>query len=163
MSDVAERAEQSLEGVTEGPWTVETGDYGNVHDASVWVDWGKGYPLFVCPDCGVRGSTHLAVAKFVVDSRSLLPELVAVVKGKDAEIAQLREQLIDAHLEILEEKTEYWHDVPMRPSERDQITDADHVGMTLHEHLGLTDAEGAHYVCNPREFMRQRPFGSGTC
>lgn len=85
MSDVADRAEAALEGVTDGPWVAEySGEQGNCvipHDAQSTRE-------AVC-------TTHLyyqaADAEFIAAARQLVPELVAELKTTRAQLAAVRE------------------------------------------------------------------------
>ena len=96
MSDVADRAEAALEGITDGPWVAEySGEQGNCvipHDAQSTRE-------AVC-------TTHLyyqaADAEFIAAARQLVPELVAELKTTRAELERLHSwdglmSLLDEH------------------------------------------------------------------
>jgi hypothetical protein len=68
MSDVVERAEAALEGITEGEWDVRDGFV---------------YPLSI--RCGL-GGIWPRDARFIAAARTLVPELLAEVKSLRAQI-----------------------------------------------------------------------------
>lgn len=78
MSDVVERAKAALEGVTEGPWDVVHGAWGNVWHFS---DDAGSPPLIVR-----MGGMTQPDAEFIAQSRTLVPELVAEVERLRAEL-----------------------------------------------------------------------------
>ncbi|AEK08138.1 hypothetical protein FGG20_gp081 [Mycobacterium phage Baka] len=86
MSDVVERAKATLEGVTEGPWTFQhwggqnqNGDYAE----SILFDGNGETMTYGLPD--VDG-------EFIASARSLVPELIAEVELKSAQLAEWRAQ-----------------------------------------------------------------------
>lgn len=76
MTDIIERAEAALEGVTDGPWVVV--GYGNIHYHVV----GEQPPI--------AKVWNTANSQFVVAARSLVPELVTELKATRAENERLK-------------------------------------------------------------------------
>ncbi|AXH69201.1 hypothetical protein SEA_RYADEL_104 [Mycobacterium phage Ryadel] len=105
MSDVVARAKAALEGVTEGPWETRvhampgaTVDEWYVREITHTFDPSM-HRLNVLK---VRGATHaarqccwpptVADAEFIASARSLVPELIAEVELKSAQLAEWRAQ-----------------------------------------------------------------------
>ena len=81
MSDVVQQAKSALEGVTEGPWDVVSGAWGNV-----WRFPDEGTPTVV-----VRlGGMSEPDAEFIAAARSLVPDLVAEVEELRGAIETIR-------------------------------------------------------------------------
>jgi len=81
MSDVVQQAKAALEGVTEGPWDVVSGAWGNV-----WHFPDEGTPTVV-----VRlGGMSEPDAEFIAAARSLVPDLVAEVEKLRGAIETIR-------------------------------------------------------------------------
>ncbi len=87
--DIITRAEAALEALADCVWVAEVEDE---IDAPVWVyhDNERPRPLFVCPDCNVRGGADPRDSEFIAAARSLLPELVAELKTTRAQLETLR-------------------------------------------------------------------------
>ncbi|AEK09177.1 hypothetical protein FGG23_gp081 [Mycobacterium phage Ibhubesi] len=99
MSDVVERAKVALEGVAYGPWEFDCSDEGMqaVGGPVIWLGDG---------DLGFRVEAHYQDdrnAEFVAQARTLVPELIAEVERKSAQLAEWRAQYdaIDAENERL--------------------------------------------------------------
>ncbi|AKY02893.1 hypothetical protein PHATNISS_83 [Mycobacterium phage Phatniss] len=99
MSDIVERAKAALEGVAYGPWEFDYSDEGMqaVGGPVIWLGDG---------DLGFRVEAHYQDdrnAEFIAQARSLVPELIAEVELKSAQLAEWRAQYdaIDAENERL--------------------------------------------------------------
>lgn len=76
MSDMAERAKEALEGVTDGPWRAV--HVGNIHWGVSNGEWS--FPTIVKAQCSYDGygsGSSQANAEFIAAARTLVPELVA--------------------------------------------------------------------------------------
>lgn len=86
MSDIIARAEAALEGVTEGPWTVESQVDHMSGETEYWlpeIEQWRGYRNNI--QCG----TDKALARFIAAARTLVPELIAELKSARAQLALL--------------------------------------------------------------------------
>lgn len=94
MSDVIERAEAAMEGVTAGPWVVNRDGWACVSPGPDSVF--HGYFEGSCGDCGdeILDSASVAIsiedAEFIAAARTLVPELVAELKAARAEVERHR-------------------------------------------------------------------------
>lgn len=91
-ADVLTRAKAALEGVTEGPWTYDLGSWeggGRVLSSETY----NGYPmnLFDSGDPFQEPCTGRADARFIAESRTLVPELMALAESQAAKLAAIRE------------------------------------------------------------------------
>ena len=99
MSDVVERAEAALEGVSEEPWHIprrgtgiDSGEYGTV------IGGGDVDCMSYCygGSSTIEGDNLDADLRFIAAARSLLPELVAELKTTRAQRDEFAAQLDDA-------------------------------------------------------------------
>ena len=98
MSDVVQQAKAALEGVTEGPWDVVSGAWGNV-----WHFPDEGTPTVV-----VRlGGMSEPDAEFIAAARSLVPDLVAEVEKLRGAIETIR-FLAKRHANAFHVGGDYW-------------------------------------------------------
>lgn len=94
MSDIVERAEAALDGITEGPWTVNHEGWACISSGSNSVF--HGYFEGSCGDCGdeINDAASVAIsiedAEFIAAARALVPDLIAELKATRAENEQLR-------------------------------------------------------------------------
>lgn len=138
--DVVTRAEVAYAGLTKGEWKVSPplsktfpGNYWSIGTAT------DGLVERFTGEC----ANSEGDAQFFVKSTVLVPELVA-------EVMQLREQLIDAAVQYLDQSAAYYRDAIKGPANE------------IHKHLDLTVSELTEYVLDPREFVWQKLFGSET-
>lgn len=91
MTDVVERAEAVLADVfTPGPWLVEDG-LDTFDGRRIWHDDGEPGVMYVCEDIWQGTDDGLGDAKFIAESRTLVPELVAEVKRLREQVAAVSE------------------------------------------------------------------------
>ncbi|MGV0785202.1 hypothetical protein [Mycolicibacterium sp. XJ775] len=94
MSDVVERAKAAQDGVTDGPWEVNSEGWACISSGSDSVL--HGHFDGCCPSCGevMTEDANVVVgiedAEFIVQARTLVPELVAEVERLRAVVERVR-------------------------------------------------------------------------
>ncbi|AXN53251.1 hypothetical protein PBI_HARLEY_91 [Mycobacterium phage Harley] len=105
MSDVVERAKAALEALGDkGPWTIDSEDGEPIiHEAHHYDSTDEWYDVDGANGGWVAHCEDLPVAEFIAQARSLVPELIAEVERKSAQLAEWRAQYdaIDAENERL--------------------------------------------------------------
>lgn len=101
---VIDEAKKALEGVTPGPWGMETvrTSCGVCHKVGPWPHkWRHGADMSACiyddyPSPPEGSDNMLANARFIAWAREGVPALLAEIAAKDAEIALMRGEFIEA-------------------------------------------------------------------
>ena len=103
--DVCDRARQALDGITDGPWEIESHKDMMSGETDYWLveiaQW-RSYRN------NVNVGADLPLAEFIAAARTLVPELVAEVERDRARLAEWRAQYeaIDAENEHLRDLTQ---------------------------------------------------------